>query len=141
LFQALVKKISVCVVLAQQAHYELMLLIHYANCHWYCSIFLQCYNGPKYTFGMYTLLQCFRETATFVARCFSHDVSAVHYWKYVNAAEYISFFFRRYGCYHRLHVCEIRPEHGGKYCIGERRRYRSCNIQVNLRFFITICNS
>ena len=27
-----------------------------------------------------------------------------------------------------------RPAHGGKYCIGQRRRYRSCNIQVN-------CNS
>jgi len=26
---------------------------------------------------------------------------------------------------------EYRPAHGGKYCIGERRRYRSCNIQVN----------
>lgn len=24
----------------------------------------------------------------------------------------------------------FRPKHGGKYCVGQRKRYRSCNIEV-----------
>ena len=40
-----------------------------------------------------------------------------------------AFFSMRKKCC--LQYCvNYRPAHGGKYCVGERRRYRSCNIQV-----------
>jgi len=35
---------------------------------------------------------------------------------------------------------KYRPAHGGKYCIGERRRYRSCSIQVNWSWLYFLCH-
>ena len=27
--------------------------------------------------------------------------------------------------------CQCRPSNGGNYCVGEQRRYRTCNVQVS----------
>lgn len=30
-----------------------------------------------------------------------------------------------------VNECVFRPSGGGKYCLGERKRYRSCNTDVS----------
>ncbi len=35
-------------------------------------------------------------------------------------------------CVWFLSLCGSRPTVGGKYCLGERKRFRSCNIDVSL---------
>lgn len=35
-------------------------------------------------------------------------------------------------CVWCLSLCGCRPTVGGKYCLGERKRFRSCNIDVSL---------
>lgn len=34
-------------------------------------------------------------------------------------------------------LVSLSPSGGGKYCLGERKRYRSCNIDVS--FFVSLC--
>lgn len=35
----------------------------------------------------------------------------------------------------------FRPTGGGKYCLGERKRYRSCNTDVSFFFFVSNLNT
>ena len=31
-----------------------------------------------------------------------------------------------------VYLCFHRPKDGGRYCIGQRKRYKSCNVKVSL---------